>query len=80
MTDVNTLKQRYEAVSKEIQRRELHNEMRQKEIAKAEEEIKELGFDPARVDEQIKALEDKITAKLTSLEQELGLVEKELGL
>lgn len=80
MTDVNKLKQRYEVISKEIQRRELHNEMRAKEIAKAEEEIKALGFDPARVDEQIKALEEKITAKLTSLEQELDLVEKDLGL
>lgn len=77
--DVNELKKRYDAVSKEIQRRELQNEMIQKDIQKAREEIKALGFDPDNVHAEIEKLQAEVDAKLKQLDAELTTLEQELS-
>lgn len=80
MNNLEDLKKRYEAITKEIQKRELQNEMRQKEIEKCREEVKALGFNPDNLDAEIELLQAKIDAEYNRLDKELAEVEKELGL
>lgn len=80
MSDVKELTKRYEKVASKIKQIELENEMKKRKLQEARDEIVKLGFDPDKLDTQIPAIQEKITARLQDIESQVNSMYEELGL